>query len=118
VNSSLERLLRLGQALLQLFHVPHRAGLGLGQRLELSLEPLAALRERLLAALQVREVRLFELQGVLGLRERRARRVQMLLRGAECLLGLRQAGFLGVQAAPRLRDALFGFPRLHRPSVQ
>ena len=59
----LECLLRLGEGLLQLIEILNRARPRLAKRLQLGFEPLAALLQRLLAALEVREVRLLELQA-------------------------------------------------------
>src|SRR4030095_9089854 len=63
-----------------------RARRGRGAGLLLALEALAALLERLPAALEVHEVRLLELQPAFGLHELAARLVEALLAGAGGLI--------------------------------
>ena len=72
---------------------PERAGVGLGERLQLAVEALAPLLEHLPAALEVHEVRLLELQAGSRPACLAARLAELLLPGAEGLLGLRERLF-------------------------
>ena len=66
----------------------------------------------------MREVRLLQLQPALGAQARAARLVQALLRGAVCLLGLRQPLVLVRGLALRLDHALLGAAGARGPHVQ
>jgi hypothetical protein len=95
-----------------------RAGVGFGQRLQLGFQALAALLRALLAALEVGEVRLLELQPVFGLGERAARRFEAFLRAAECVLGLRHGRIFEIKSLSRFGDTLLRLARLCGPRMQ
>src|SRR5688572_19860478 len=113
-----ERALGRGERLLQALDAVLDAGLRPRQRRQLAVEPLAPALERLAAALEVREVRLLDLQPVFGLRQRAARRLELLLRRAECLLGVRQRLILGVELRPRSGDPRLRLAGARRPAMQ
>ncbi len=86
--------------------------------MQLAVEALAPLRQRLGRALQVRAVRLLKLQAALRLHELAAPFCQPLLCGPEGLLGLRQAGVFLVQPVLGLGNALLGAASPSRPHVE
>ena len=95
-----------------------RRRIRLGERLQLAFEALAALLERLSAALQVRQIGLLELQAAFRLQQLAASLAQPLLAGAERLLGLRQARILLPELCLRLGAALPGRTGAGRPHVK
>src|SRR5262245_29404114 len=108
-------LLQLGKAG---FQPGKRAGVGLGELSQLAVEALAALLERLPAALEVHEVRLLELQPALGLHHLAARLAELLLPRAERSLGFREPSVLLLQPLPRVIDFLLGTPGPGGPHVE
>src|SRR5207247_8103184 len=95
-----------------------RGRIRLGERLQLAVEALAALLERLSAALQVRQIGLLELQAAFRLQQLAASLAQPLLAGAERLLGLRQARILLPELCLRLGAALPGRTGACRPHMK
>ena len=117
----LERRLRLRHCRLALCDIGFEfadRGVRHLNRLQFALQALAPLLERLPAALQVRLVRLLELNAAFGLHQQAARLGQALLRRAVGLLGLRQPRVLGRERRLGRHEALLGRTGARRPGVQ
>src|SRR5688500_2961199 len=100
------------------FERAERAGIRLRQGLQLGLQALAPLLQRLPAALEVGEICLLQLQAALGLHQLVARFVLTLLRRAEALLGPGQRRVFPLEPFARFRHPRFGGGRARRPAVQ